>query len=105
MPFQLGIPEVILVLVIALVFLGPKRLPEAGNAIGKGMREFRQGLDGLNRHEGAHHPVAEAPPNLPVYTPPPAYVPPPGDQAAAYTPPAAPAAPAGDAGLRQSESQ
>jgi len=44
MPFQLGLPEVILVLVIALVFLGPKRLPEAGQALGKGMREFRQGI-------------------------------------------------------------
>ena len=30
MPFQLGLPEVILVLVVALLFLGPKRLPEAG---------------------------------------------------------------------------
>jgi sec-independent protein translocase protein TatA len=105
MPFQLGIPEVILVLVIALVFLGPKRLPEAGHAIGKGMREFRQGLDGLNHHEQAHDPVAETPPALPPYTPPPAYVPPPGERAAAYTPPAAPAAPDGDAGVRHSESQ
>lgn len=102
MPFQLGIPEVILVLVIALVFLGPKRLPEAGHAIGKGMREFRQGLGGLNDHE----PSAEVPPVLPVYSPPPAYVPPPGERAAAYTPPAAePAAADGGEGVRQTESQ
>jgi len=101
MPFQLGIPEVILVLVIALVFLGPKRLPEAGHAIGKGMREFRQGLDGLNHHEQTHDAAVPAPPALPVYTPPPAYVPPPGNQAAAYTPPAPPA----DAGTRQTDSQ
>jgi sec-independent protein translocase protein TatA len=100
MPFQLGLPEVILVLIIALVFLGPKRLPEAGQALGKGMREFRQGLDGLNHHHT--EPAAEPPPALPVYTPPPAYAPPPGGATAAYTPPAA--ADDGE-GRRQSESQ
>jgi sec-independent protein translocase protein TatA len=99
MPFQLGLPEVILVLIIALVFLGPKRLPEAGQALGKGMREFRQGLDGLNHH---HTEPDEPPPALPVYTPPPAYAPPPGGATAAYTPPAA--ADDGE-GRRQSESQ
>lgn len=98
MPFQLGVPEVILVLIIALVFLGPKRLPEAGQAIGKGMREFRQGLDGLNTHHA--EPADEPSPALPVYTPPPAYVPPSGG--AAYTPPAAPD---GGEGRRHSESQ
>jgi sec-independent protein translocase protein TatA len=103
MPFQLGLPEIILVLVIALVFLGPKRLPEAGQALGKGMREFRHGLDGLHHHA---EQSAEAPPALPVYQPPPAYVPPPGERPAAYTPPGAdPAGTAGDAGARQSESQ
>jgi sec-independent protein translocase protein TatA len=100
MPFQLGLPEVILVLVIALVFLGPKRLPEAGQALGKGMREFRHGLDGLNHHHT--EPADEPPPALPVYTPPPAYAPPPGGATAAYTPPAA--ADDGE-GRRQSESQ
>ena len=100
MPFQLGLPEVILVLIIALVFLGPKRLPEAGQALGKGMREFRQGLDGLNHHPT--EPADEPPPALPVYTPPPAYAPPPGGATAAYTPPAA--ADDGE-GRRQSESQ
>jgi sec-independent protein translocase protein TatA len=36
--------EVVIVLVIALVILGPKRLPDAGKAIGKGMREFKDSL-------------------------------------------------------------
>jgi sec-independent protein translocase protein TatA len=84
MPFQLGLPEIILVLVIALVFLGPKRLPEAGQALGKGMREFRQGIAGLDHEPEA---VTELPPALPVYTPPPAYIPPPGAEPAVYTPP------------------
>lgn len=38
--------EVIIVLVIALVFLGPKRLPEAGSSIGKAIREFRHETQG-----------------------------------------------------------
>ena len=56
---------------IALVFLGPKRLPEAGQALGKGMREFRHGLDSVNPLHDSQ-PAAELPPALPVYTPPPA---------------------------------
>jgi sec-independent protein translocase protein TatA len=99
MPFQLGIPEVILVLVIALVFLGPKRLPEAGHAIGRGLREFRQGMSAADPFA---EPVEELPPALPVYTPPPAYAPPPETPPAVYTPPAAYP---GDEGLRQSESE
>jgi sec-independent protein translocase protein TatA len=41
--------ELVIVLVIALVVLGPKRLPEAGKAVGKGMREFKDSLSG--RHD------------------------------------------------------
>jgi sec-independent protein translocase protein TatA len=102
MPFQLGLPEILLVLVIALVVLGPKRLPDAGQALGKGVREFRQGLDGLNGRVDDDAPPQ--PPAQPVYTPPPAYAPPPGDQPTVYTPPAA-AEPADAAGTRQTESQ
>jgi sec-independent protein translocase protein TatA len=102
MPFQLGLPEVILVLVIALVFLGPKRLPEAGQALGKGMREFRQGLDGLN-HQSEPTNEARPPIGQTAYTPPPAYAPPPGAGTTVYTPPAAPAE--ADAGSRQTETQ
>ncbi|HST38026.1 MAG TPA: twin-arginine translocase TatA/TatE family subunit [Conexibacter sp.] len=45
---QIGPMEIILVLVIALVILGPKKLPEAGKSIGKGMREFKDSLAGIN---------------------------------------------------------
>jgi sec-independent protein translocase protein TatA len=85
MPFQLGIPEVILVLVIALVFLGPKRLPEAGNAIGRGIREFREGITGSDDSRPAQ-PDHEPPPT--AYVPPPSYVPP-AESTDAYRPPAA----------------
>jgi|SRR6476659_3462711 len=84
MPFQLGLPEILLVLVIALVFLGPKRLPEAGNAIGRGMREFRAGISGLDDDRPAQ-PQYEPPPM--AYVPPPSYVPP-VDSTESYAPPA-----------------
>jgi sec-independent protein translocase protein TatA len=89
MPFQLGIPEVILVLAIALVFLGPKRLPEAGNAIGRGIREFRAGITG-----GDDEPTAQVEYDPPptTYVPPPSYVPP-AESTDAYRPPAAYTAP------------
>ena len=101
MPFQLGLPEIILVLVIALVFLGPKRLPEAGHAIGRGMREFRAGVSGFDDRPD---PVPDELPAPPAYTPPPTYIPPLEPQETLYTPPADPAADAAS-DLRQSESQ
>ncbi|MBJ7519956.1 MAG: twin-arginine translocase TatA/TatE family subunit [Solirubrobacteraceae bacterium] len=36
--------ELIIVLAIALIVLGPKKLPEVGRSIGRGMREFKDGL-------------------------------------------------------------
>jgi sec-independent protein translocase protein TatA len=44
----IGPMELIIVLVIALVVLGPKRLPEAGKSLGKGMREFKNSLSGMS---------------------------------------------------------
>jgi sec-independent protein translocase protein TatA len=38
--------ELIVVLVIALVVLGPKRLPEAGRSVGRGLREFKDSIAG-----------------------------------------------------------
>jgi sec-independent protein translocase protein TatA len=51
MPVSIGPMELILVLVIALLVLGPKRLPEAGRAVGKGMREFKDSLSGISRDD------------------------------------------------------
>ena len=39
--FGLGLPELLLILVIGLVFFGPGKLPDVGKAIGKSMREFK----------------------------------------------------------------
>jgi sec-independent protein translocase protein TatA len=47
----IGFPEMLVILVIALVVLGPKKLPEAGKSLGKGMREFKDSLSGESRDE------------------------------------------------------
>ena len=49
MPFNVGPLELVIVLVIALVILGPKRLPEVGKSIGNGMREFKDSISGTTR--------------------------------------------------------
>lgn len=49
MPFGLHLPELIIVLVVALLVFGPKKLPEMGSAIGKSIKEFRKGMNELSR--------------------------------------------------------
>jgi sec-independent protein translocase protein TatA len=44
--FQVGPLELLVVGIIALLVLGPARLPDAAKAMGRGMREFRSALDG-----------------------------------------------------------
>jgi sec-independent protein translocase protein TatA len=51
MPFNVGPLELVIVLVIALVILGPKRLPEVGKSIGNGMREFKDAISGHGKHD------------------------------------------------------
>jgi sec-independent protein translocase protein TatA len=46
MPFGIGVQELLIVLVLALIILGPKRLPEVGRSIGSGMREFKDSISG-----------------------------------------------------------
>lgn len=40
--FGIGMPELMVILVIALIFIGPKKLPDLARALGKGMAEFRK---------------------------------------------------------------
>lgn len=44
----IGAPELIIILVIALLILGPGKLPEVGASIGKSIREFRKASTDLN---------------------------------------------------------
>ncbi|HEY4830867.1 MAG TPA: twin-arginine translocase TatA/TatE family subunit, partial [Solirubrobacteraceae bacterium] len=45
--------HLLFVLVVALLVLGPKRLPEAGRALGKGIRDFRMAVSGEEQDHGA----------------------------------------------------
>jgi sec-independent protein translocase protein TatA len=45
--FGLGVPELIVILVIALVIFGPGKLPEIGSALGKGIRDFKKSFEGV----------------------------------------------------------
>ena len=47
MPFNIGAPELIVVLIIALLVLGPKRLPDMAKSLGNGMREFKDSVAGV----------------------------------------------------------
>jgi sec-independent protein translocase protein TatA len=51
MPVSVGPTELIIVLVIALLVLGPKRLPEVGRSVGRGMREFKDSISGINTRD------------------------------------------------------
>ena len=43
--FGIGMPELLLILALALIVLGPKKLPELAKALGKGLAEFRRATD------------------------------------------------------------
>ena len=47
--FGIGMPELLLIMALALVFIGPKKLPDIARALGRGMREFRNATDDLKR--------------------------------------------------------
>jgi sec-independent protein translocase protein TatA len=47
----IGVPELLIVLVIALIVLGPKKLPEVGRSLGNGMREFKDSISGMSIHD------------------------------------------------------
>jgi len=44
--FSFSMPELVLILVIALVVFGPGKLPEVGKALGRGLQEFRRATNG-----------------------------------------------------------
>ena len=45
--FGIGIPELLVILAVALIVLGPKRIPEAARSLGRGLAEFRRATAGI----------------------------------------------------------
>ena len=48
---NIGPMELIVILAIALIVLGPKKLPEVGRSVGKGMREFKESINGSSHDD------------------------------------------------------
>jgi sec-independent protein translocase protein TatA len=51
MPGWIGFPELLILLVVVLLVFGPKRLPEMGRSLGRGMREFKDSVTGRGRDD------------------------------------------------------
>ncbi len=60
MPFNIGPGELIIVLIIALIVVGPGKLPDVGSALGKSIREFRKAATDV-KESTSLEPVASAP--------------------------------------------
>ena len=59
--FGIGMPELLLILGLALIVLGPKKLPELAKALGKGLSEFRRATDELkDEFRKMEHEVEDA---------------------------------------------
>jgi sec-independent protein translocase protein TatA len=58
--------HLIIVAIVALVFLGPKRLPDAGRALGQGLREFKSSIAGGQDNLQLPTETAPAPDENPV---------------------------------------
>lgn len=98
--FGLGFGEIMIILVLALVLLGPQRLPDAAKSLGKAMRDFKKATDDVKgQFESAMYapdaddkpvrPVAAPAPEAPAPDAPPPGIPPGGVPASTAAAPAA----------------
>ena len=53
MPGFIGLPEILLLGLVVLLVFGPKRLPEMGRSMGRGLREFKNSVSGDKDNESA----------------------------------------------------
>ena len=58
--FGIGFPELIVILVVALVIFGPGKLPELGSSLGQGLRDFRRAFEGHGDGESESKTVEDA---------------------------------------------
>ncbi|WP_080874149.1 twin-arginine translocase TatA/TatE family subunit [Oceanobacillus timonensis] len=58
-PANIGIPGLILIVVLALIIFGPKKLPEIGKAAGQTLREFKNSANNLMSDEGKKNEIKE----------------------------------------------
>ena len=59
MPGNIGWQGLVIILIVLLVIFGPKRLPEMGRSLGKGMREFKDSVSGKDDDEPVHHRLSQ----------------------------------------------
>jgi len=57
--FGIGLPELIVILAIALIVVGPKKLPELAKALGRGIAEFKRATTDLKESLEANSAIAE----------------------------------------------
>lgn len=70
--FGIGMPELLIILAVALLVLGPKRLPEIARSLGRGMAEFRRASSELRNTLTAPLDEPASPPEPPPAPKPPA---------------------------------
>ena len=64
---NLGAPEILIILLVALLVFGPRKLPELGKSLGAGLREFRRSTQGLKEEfDGVMRDAPAAPAPAPV---------------------------------------
>jgi sec-independent protein translocase protein TatA len=68
MPFGLGFGELVLIFAVLLMLFGAKRLPEVAAGMGKGIRDFKRSLNGLDEPAAIEAPQAQAAPLVTAQT-------------------------------------
>ena len=58
--FGIGFPELLVILVVALVIFGPGKLPELGSSLGQGIRDFRRAFEGHEDVKGESESAKDA---------------------------------------------